>query len=155
MTTATKCFIIVFVLALVVTLDSCTKVRESNLIKGLWQIDGIYIDTIQTNQLNNLEHYTDGNNCCNYRIDFQDNGVVFGYYLTYDTFSFVTYGTWDLPDYDHLDIKLGNYLDGNFKITKTSPTHFKFVSPVNHVPAYDGINPRLDTCATRIEMSKQ
>src|SRR5258706_12459982 len=81
------------------SVSSCKKVRENKLISGLWKLDDIYVDTISKNQLENLPHFTDGNNCCNYRLDFQDGDVVFGYYLTYDTFNFVTTGTWPLTDY--------------------------------------------------------
>lgn len=137
---------------LLFTISSCKKAREDVLIKGLWDLQGIYVDTIIQNQMDNLPYWPDGNKCCEYRLDFQDNDVLFGYYLTHDTFNYVTPGKWYLEDYDHIYIKVDNYIDGVFEIKKPTPDHFKLESDANHVRAFDGTD--LDTTYTRIEIER-
>lgn len=136
------------------SISSCKKAREDVLIKGLWDLEGVYVDTIPTNQLNNLQSWTDGNKCCEYRLDFLDNDIVFGYYLAYDSLHYVTPGTWRLVDYDHIYIQVDQYLDGEFEISKPTPNTFKLESEENHVAFFDGVNADLDTTYTRVEMKR-
>lgn len=136
------------------TVSSCKKAREDVLVKGLWDLQEIYVDTIAKNQMENMPFWTDGNNCCEYRLDFQDNDVLFGYYLTHDTFNYISIGKWYLTDYDHIYMKVDNYVDGIFEITKPVPTQFKLESDANHVKAFDGINPDLDTTYTQIQIER-
>lgn len=135
------------------TVSSCKKAREDVLIKGLWDLTDVYVDTIAANQMNNLPYWTSGNNCCEYRLDFQDNDVLFGYYLTHDTFSYISIGKWYLTDYDHIYMKVDNFADGIFEIKKPVPTQFKLESNANHVKMFDGI-PGLDTTYTKLEIEQ-
>lgn len=139
-----------------VSVSSCKKVREDVFIKGLWKMNALYIDTITTNQLANLPHFTDGNNCCDYRLAFEDNDVLLAYYFTYDTLnsSYYSAGTWRLVDYNTMYIKIGDYIDGNFEIHKPSTKKFQFTGAHNHIKAYDGIYPDKDTTLTTFEIEK-
>lgn len=103
-----------------------------------------------------LPYFSNGNNCCEYRLDFQDNDVLFGYYFTYDTFnnSGFAVGTWKLNSYNTVDIELGGYLDGRFDIEKPSPKTFRFTSDANHIKAFDGIYPALDTAKTEVNIEQ-
>ena len=56
---------------LLFTISSCKKAREDVLIKGLWDLQGVYVDTIMQNQMDNLPYWPDGNKCCEYRLDFR------------------------------------------------------------------------------------
>ncbi|MFN8288329.1 MAG: hypothetical protein U0V74_16350 [Chitinophagales bacterium] len=147
---------VILVIVIASGVSSCKKIREDVFIKGLWKMNGLYIDTIVTNQMNNLPHFTDGNDCCEYRLDFQDNDLLLAYYFTYDTLesnSFAT-GTWKLVNYNTIYLKLGEYIDGEFKIYKPSRTTFEFKSNANHVAAFDLINPDLDTTTAIVEIEK-
>lgn len=146
--------IVVLGAVLLFSISSCKKAREDVLVKGLWDLEGVYVDTIVRNQLENLPFWLDGNKCCEYRLDFQDNDVLFGYYLTHDTFQYVTPGKWYLTDYDHIYMKVDNYVDGIFEISKPTPDRFKLESEENHVKYFDGVNPELDTTYTRLEIER-
>ncbi len=138
------------------TFSSCKKIREDNFIKGLWKLNSIYIDTLSGNQLNALPYFSNGNDCCEYRLDFQDNNVLFGYYFTYDTFnnSGFALGTWKLNAYNTIDLDLGGYIDGEFDIEKPTPKTFRFSSDANHIKAFEGLYPNLDTAATILNIER-
>ncbi|MFN8298977.1 MAG: hypothetical protein U0T75_07735 [Chitinophagales bacterium] len=149
-------FALLFASVTLLVLPSSKKIREDNFIKGLWRLKSIYVDTITTNQMDVLPYFSNGNNCCEYRLDFQDNDVLFGYYFTYDTFnnSGFAVGTWKLNSYNTVDIELGGYLDGRFDIEKPSPKTFRFTSDANHIKAFDGIYPALDTAKTEVNIEQ-
>ncbi len=137
-------------------LSSCKKVREDVFIKGLWKMNALYIDTFTTNQMNNLPHFTDGNDCCEYRLDFQDNDVLLAYYFTYDSLNSNSFaaGTWKLVNYNTIYLELGEYIDGEFDIKKPSINKFEFKSDANHVKAFEGTYPQGDTSYAIIEIEK-
>lgn len=139
-----------------VAFSSCKKIREDNFIKGLWKLNSIYVDTLSANQMNALPYFSNGNDCCEYRLDFQDNDVLFGYYFTYDTFnnSGFALGRWKLNSYNTIDLELGGYIDGRFDIEKPTPKTFRFSSDANHIKAFEGLYPNLDTAATTLNIEK-
>ena len=149
----TKGLLAISLAALVLfSISSCKKAREDVLVKGLWNLQTLYIDTIAQNQMETLPHWTEGNDCCLYRLDFQDNDVLFGYYLTHDTFSYISVGKWYLTDYDHIYMKVDSFADGIFEIKKPVPTLFKLESDANHVKKFEGTP--LDTASTSIEIEQ-
>jgi hypothetical protein len=141
-------------LYVVFSFNSCKKITEDQL-NGLWKLTQVNIDTSNSKYLNQLPLFANGNNCCFYKVDFEKDDYVIAYYLTYDTFSRIAYGTWNLPAYNKVYIKLDNFIDGTFDILKPSLTHWELTSPANHISAFDnGVNPQFDTSYTKIEMYK-
>lgn len=129
------------------------------IIKGLWRLDGFYIDTGTTNIMNStLQYYDQGNNCCQYKMDFQDNNIVFGYYLTYDTFNYVKIGKWELRKYNELYVQLDEYVDGVFTIKKEATKKYKMTSDENYIKAFTPLkqfNPALkDTVKCTLKISR-
>ena len=142
------------IMAVLCGTNSCKKIQQDEFISGLWKLDAIYVDSSSTNFMNNLQNYTNGNNCCIYKMDFQRDDVVFGYYQTYDTFTAVSVGTWELTKYNEIFMRFDRYFDGTFKIEKTTNKHYILTSEANHIRFYDGINDVLDTAFTKIEITR-
>ena len=134
--------------------SSCKKLTEDQIINGLWVVNQVNIDTFSTNYLDALPHFPSGNDCCNYKLDFERDGVVLAYYLTFDTFSYVTAGNWEVTKFNQVYINVDRFIDGTFDITKPAIRKWKLESDANHIKAFDGINPLLDTTYTKIQMEK-
>lgn len=134
--------------------NSCKKIQEYNLVNGLWRFNQVYIGGSTTNYLSGFPNYTNGNNCCAYKVDFQRDDIVFAYYLTNDTFSYVVGGSWHLNAYNEIQMHFDKYFDGTFIIKKTTEKHYELNSDANHIKFYDGIDPVLDTTSTKIEMER-
>ncbi len=134
--------------------SSCKKIQEDNLVNGLWRFNQVYIGGSTTNYLTGFPSYTNGNNCCAYKVDFQRDDIVFAYYITYDTFGYVVGGNWHLDEYNKIQLHFDNYFDGTFDMKKTTQKQFELNSDANHIKFYDGIDPNLDTTTTKIEMER-
>lgn len=137
---------------LVFGVSSCKKITQDQLINGLWQVNNVSIDNSSTNYLETLPHYTDGNNCCAYKLDFERDNTVIAYYITYNNFEKIVAGNWEVTDYNEVYVKVDSFMDGTFKTTNPSPRHWKLSSDANHIKAYDGT--AQDTAKTVIDMQK-
>jgi hypothetical protein len=140
--------------SVVFSVSSCKKITEDQIINGLWRVQTVYIDNSTTNYLNELPHYSDGGDCCFYKLDFERDGVVIAYYLAYDSLKSLDAGSWELLSGNEIQLKVGTFIDGIFEIEKPTLKHWRLNSDANHIAAYDSVNPLLDTAATRIEMKK-
>lgn len=139
----------------ILSIGSCKKIQEDMIVKGLWTLESVQIDTFPQNQMETfLQHYNTGNDCCRYQVDFQDNDVVFGYYVTHDTFNYVTIGKWKLNKYNEIYVKLDKYVDGNFTIHKVGNKKYEMESDANHIKAFDGISAELDTTYTKLTVKR-
>ncbi|MDB5282600.1 MAG: hypothetical protein JWO06_1675 [Bacteroidota bacterium] len=145
---------IVIVGFIVFSFNSCKKITTDQLVNGLWKLDEVYIDTTTSNYLNHLQNYSNGNNCCLYKIDFERDDRVVAYYLTYDTFTNVTAGIWNIPEYNKIYIKLDNFMDGTFDILKPTTKKWDLTSGANHIKFLDGTNSPFDTTYTKLVMEK-
>jgi len=145
------------ILAVVVMFGSCRKIQEDQLLKGLWVVEGLYFDTISVNQLKTFFPGHDATNkCCQYKINFDEDDLVIGYYLTNDSFTYVTTGTWKLVEFNKLQLKLDNFANGEFAIKNKSTKRRWLSSEKNIVPAKTmPPMPSYDTIYTRIELIKQ
>lgn len=146
--------VIVVFISVAFSFNSCKKITEDQIINGLWKLNGAYISTSLDNYLDHLPLYTNGNNCCIYKLDFERDGVVFAYYITYDSINNLAAGNWKLNSDTEINMKVGTFIDGTFTITKPTLKHWKLTSDHNHIKAYDGINPQLDTTYTQLDMQK-
>lgn len=147
--------LLTLIATVVLTLHSCKKIQEDYIVKGLWELNGAYIDTFSNNQMNTfLPLYANGNDCCRYKVSFEDDNYVFAYYITYDSINYIAYGTWELLGYNKLYLKLDKYVDGEFDIKRRGARKFDMISEANHIEAFDGISPALDTTYTRLEVTK-
>jgi hypothetical protein len=134
--------------------NSCKKITQDQIINGLWSVQTVNVGSSTSNYLYQLPHYPDGNDCCFYKLDFERDGVVIAYYVTYDSLNTVQAGNWGLNSGSEIYLNVGDFLDGTFKIEKPTLKHWKLSSPLNHIRAYDGIDPQLDTASITIEMKK-
>ncbi len=139
---------------IVFAFSSCKKITEDQLIKGLWQVNTVKVDTISDNYLNRLPFYTDGNDCCVYKMDFEKDGTVITYYIAHNSLQYITAGSWELNSPKEIFIKVDNFIDGVFEIEKPTLKHFILTSDENHVAAFDSILPAIDTTYTKIDMEK-
>jgi hypothetical protein len=134
--------------------NSCRKIQEDTFIKGLWKLNGMYFDTLSQNQMDvHFPGYSSPDECCVYKMDFQSDNVVFGYYLTNDTFGYVAIGNWEIVKYNQIQLKIDSFADGIFDIEKTTIKKFKLTSEDNHVKYFDG-DPLMDTTVTRLEIER-
>lgn len=141
-------------LGILLSTSSCRKIQEDTFIKGLWKLNGMYFDTIQQNQMDvHFPGYSSPDKCCVYKLDFQSDNVVFGYYLTNDTFSYVAIGDWEIVKYNEIQMKIDSFADGTFDIEKTTIKKFQLTSDNNHVKYFDG-DPLKDTIVTRLEIER-
>jgi len=150
-----KALVISFLLlVLIFTLGACKKTTESELMNGLWQVNTVNLDTAGSNYLNTFPNFAGCANCA-YKLSFQEQDVVIGYYISNDSIKHISTGTWLVPDYTHVTIKVDNFIDGTFSITRPLLSHWILTTSFNHVAAFDGgVNPQFDTCYTKIDMTK-
>lgn len=136
------------------TANSCRKIQEDTFIKGLWKINGLYFDTLSQNQMpTHFDGFTAGNNCCVYKLDFQEDNVVFGYYLKNNQFQTVEIGSWEITKYNQIQLQIDSFADGIFDIEKTTVKKFELTSDQNRIKYYDG-NPAMDTTYTKLEIER-
>jgi len=137
---------------LLLCFNSCKKITEDYLINGLWQVTEVNINGSSVNYLDSLPHYTTGNDCCAYKLDFERDNTVIAYYIAHDNFERIEAGNYKVTDYNEVFIKVDNFIDGTFEITQPSIKKRVLTSDANHIEAYDGT--ALDTTATVIKMQK-
>lgn len=147
-----KIFVLIDIACIVAVLSGCKKITQDQLIKGLWKVNTVYIDSSTTNYLNTLPHFTNGNDCCAYKLDFEADNTVIAYYLAYDNFEKIVAGNFEVTGYNLVFIKVDSFMDGTFKITQPTIRKRKLNCDNNHIKAFDGTP--LDTAATVIEMEK-
>ena len=111
----------------------CEKFRENHIIKDVWTLQSVYIfDNKETNMMEVvLPNYNKPEGCCEYVMDFQDDGDVFGYYYRFDTLDYMIKGEWDLQDKDHLYVNLDQYVNGIFKLERDDLHHYILHSDSN------------------------
>jgi hypothetical protein len=147
-------FLFVAGVSLLFTTNSCKKIQEDTFIKGLWKMNGMYFDTLSQNQMeNHFDGYGTTANCCYYKLDFQPDNVVFGYYLKENQFKSVVIGSWEIVKYNQIQLQIDSFADGIFDIERTTPKKYKLTSDDNHVKYYDS-NPSMDTTITRLELER-
>lgn len=139
---------------LLATVGSCKKITEDNLINGLWILNEVNIDTASSNYLATLPHYSGNGECCQYKMDFEKDGTMLTFYITHDTLHSVHGGTWYVTQYKQVYMQVDNFIDGTFDIEQTTINKRTLTSDKNHIEAFDGINPALDTTFTKLELEK-
>lgn len=145
---------LILLCCITVGFSSCKKITEDQVVNGLWVINWVQVGLSTDNYLNQLPHYSDGNDCCFYKLNFERDGVVLSYYIAHNNFVSVDAGNWSLNSGNEIVMKVGTFIDGTFDIEKTSLKHWRLSSSANHIAAYDSINPQLDTAYTLIDMKK-
>jgi hypothetical protein len=141
-------------LTFVVISGSCRKIEEDNLIKGLWQVESIEIDTLTMQNRSNpfirnlinvanthdgnylyafLEGYSVHKSQAYYRLDYQRDGIVFAYYNIGDSNVYTTLGKWSLPKKDEIVQKVDKLWDGEFNLSKNGLSNYIFTSDNNYI----------------------
>lgn len=140
--------------SIVLITGSCRKIQEDTFIKGLWKINTLYFDTLSQNQMQvHFDGFTSTNNCCVYKLDFQEDNVVFGYYLKDNQFKSVEIGNWEIVKYNQILLQIDSFADGVFDIEKTTIKKYKLTSDENRIKYFDG-DPTMDTAFTKLEMER-
>jgi hypothetical protein len=136
-----------------VTLNSCKKTTESQLVNGLWQLNTVNIDTSTSNYLSKYPNF--GGSCCGYKLSFQQSDVLFAYYISNDSVKNLYTGTWTVSSYNDVYMKVDSFIDGTFTIDRTTLSHWVLTSNHNHIAAFDnGVNPQFDTTYTKLDMTR-
>lgn len=139
-------------IVLLTTVTACRKIEEDNLVKGLWQVESISIDTLtllnrstpfvrelidvaNANNGNYLYSFLDGYAATNayYRIDYQRDGIVFTYYTIGDSSVYSSIGKWELPKANEIEQKVDRFWDGSFKLTKDISSNYTYQSESNYI----------------------
>ncbi len=140
---------------LLTSVTSCKKIQQDIFIKGLWRINGLYFAPLTDNQMaTHFPGFLYGNSCCTYKMDFQADDIVFGYYIKDDSFKSVVIGTWKITKYNQLQLQIDSFADGIFDIHKVTVKSYNLTSDHNHIKYYDGVDPAMDTTSTRIEIER-
>src|SRR4051812_30071145 len=95
-------FLLTLLSAITMSFNSCKKITQDQLINGLWRVNTVTIDTSSVNYLNTLQHYSEGNDCCTYKLDFEKDNTVIAYYITYNNFSKIVAGNWKVTNYNEV-----------------------------------------------------
>jgi len=134
--------------------DSCKKTTENDLVNGLWKLNYVNLDTSSANYLvTRFPNY--GGTCCVYKLSFQDPNVLITYYFSNDSVKYVAVGTWTVPSYNQLTMKVDSFIDGTFAITRPTLHHWDLTTNYNHVAAFDnGANPQFDTSYAKLDMTR-
>jgi hypothetical protein len=136
-------------LGIAVGFSSCKKITADQLINGLWQVNTVNVDTATTNYLDtHLSHFSTGNNCCAYKLDFEKDNTVVAYYIVNDSFYRYDLGYWEATAYKEVFIQVDDFMDGTFKITQPSLKRRDLTSDDNYISAIG------DTVKTVVKMEK-
>ena len=125
---ATSLFLFLFILAL----SSCKKLQENVLLNGTWKLKAYYVDTMQTNLMENvLPDYVNCTGRCEYIIDFQNNNRLEGRYFTFDSLRYFREGNWENLEYEKIYLKLDKYVDGDYYISQYDAKNYMLISNSN------------------------
>jgi hypothetical protein len=149
---------------------SCRKIREDNLVKGLWQVQSIKIDTATINNRNSplvrafidtatanggdflhslLPNYTANKANAYYRIKFDREDISFSYYNINEANVYTVLGRWDLPESEEIYLNSDNFLDGTFEIVqKGNVDNYEFTSDLNYIKTMN------DTVSTVVRIKR-
>jgi hypothetical protein len=126
--------------AMVFSFSACRKIQEDVFIKGVWRVNEMYLDTLTGNQMPvHFDGFITGSSCCIYKLDFQNDDVVFGYYITNNTFQSVVIGTWEIVKYNQIELHVDSFANGVFNIKKVNVRNYELTSDKNDVKYFDGI----------------
>jgi hypothetical protein len=121
-----------FFTALLCLLSSCKKIQEDLLLEGTWKLTAYYLDTMQTNFMENvLPDYKNCTGRCEYIIDFKENEQLEGRYYTFDSLRYIKSGIWQNLEYEKIYIKLDNYVDGDYYISRYDAKNYMLISNNN------------------------
>ncbi len=155
MNTIKTCLLVLIFGGVLAGAASCKKIQEDTFIKGLWRINTLNFGSLPDNQMAvHFPGFVTGNSCCTYKMDFQADNVVFGYYIQNDSFKSVVIGNWKLIKYNQIYLQIDSFADGIFDIQKSTVKIYKLTSDHNHIKYYDGIDPSMDTTSTKIEIER-
>jgi hypothetical protein len=144
---------ITFLLFILLIIPSCKKTTENQLVNGLWNLNSVNLDTSSVNYLDNFPEF--GGSCCGYKLSFQQNDILLGYYIANDSIKRLVSGTWTVTSYTEVTMKVDSFIDGTFTIDRTTLNHWQLTSNKNHIIAFDnGVNPQFDTCYTKLDMTR-
>lgn len=153
-----KIFISIAIALIVTTTFSCRKIREDNLVKGLWQIQSLKIDTNSINNRSNaavralidtayanggnfmhslLPNYTANKPNAYYRIKYDRDDIVFSYYNINETNVYTVLGKWDLLEADVMYQKTDDFIDGFFDVKNKSTNEYEFSSSSNYISKWN------------------
>ncbi len=141
------------------TATSCRKIREDNLVRGLWQVQYFKIDTTTINNRSNpivrafidtakahegdflhslLPNYTANKSNAYYRIKYDREDISFSYYNINEVNVYTVLGRWDLPKAETIYLSSDNFLDGNFDIVYKGNTDiYDFKTDLNYIKTLD------------------
>jgi hypothetical protein len=150
-----KKFSLLLLVASLLTVTSCRKIREDNLVKGLWQVQYFKIDTTTINNRSNpvvrafidtaaanegdflhslLPNYTANKANAYYRIKYDREDISFSYYNINEVNVYTVLGKWDLPKEETITLSSDNFLDGTFEIVnKGNYDTYDFKSELNYI----------------------
>jgi hypothetical protein len=146
---------LLLLIASMFTVTSCRKIREDNLVKGLWQVQYFKIDTNTINDRNSpkirafidtakanggdflhslLPNYTANKANAYYRIKYDREDISFSYYNINDVNVYTVLGRWDLPKAETIYLSSDNFLDGTFDIVdKGNYDTYDFKTDLNYL----------------------
>lgn len=115
--------------------SSCTKITNTMLLKGEWEIKEAYMNGGSTNQMAQL--FSDFNQSGKYLTYFMDEGLMKSEYYIDAELLEETFGRWELQNHDLIYLKMDEFVDGEFQIEIIDQEHFKLFSAYNDVSFYD------------------
>lgn len=116
---------------LLLAFSSCERAQEKRIINGTWELTYFKLDTASTNAMEVFLPNYQPDGCCEYIIDFRDDGSCLGSYYTNDTLNYEVMGEWDLLEKNSLYIDLDAYVDGTFDIDRHDRRNYTLYSPEN------------------------
>ncbi len=130
--------VVIFLFCTIMILCACQKIYNIYVIKGEWEVGSVEINGGSTNMMETfLPYFYYKNNCCSYKIYFDDDGTAKAEYYTFDTLNYEIFGTWELKDAKHIYMNLDEYVDGNFEIEIVNPNEMIMYAEENQIKAYN------------------
>jgi len=134
----TKLIYLLFSICVITMLYACDKIYHIYAIKGEWEVESVEINGGSTNMLEAfLPYFKYKNNCCSYKIYFDNDGVAKAEYYTYDTLNYEIIGEWELKSNKVMYIHLDEYVNGDFEIEIVNSNKMNMYSKENHINAYN------------------
>lgn len=127
----------------------CGKIQGEFIEAKNWELEAVYLNNGQLNQMESfLPGYGEGD-CCHYYINFNDDGTVRGEYWVDGALDYFTIGEWEIVKRNEMYIKMDAYTDGVFHFEKEGNKLYKLHSTSNIIEFYDVVEVEM-TMMSRI-----
>jgi hypothetical protein len=117
-------------LLILLIFTNCRKIQEQKILNGDWEFISAYVNHDITVDILDmvLPYHSTNPSDCYYQILFEEDGIAYGRYYTYDTLNYKVEGVWELKKYNVFQVKLDRYVNGTFIVKNMGDGDIRLIS---------------------------